>query len=47
MIILTGLIIAIKDNGFLILSSIAAPINVLHIRISRKVPLLRYDFIDR
>ena len=43
MIIMTGLIIAIKDNGFLALSSIAAPINVLHIRMCRKVPLLRYD----
>ena len=37
MIIMTGLIIAIKDNGFLILSSIAAPINVLHISMCRKV----------
>ena len=43
MIILTGLIIAIKDNGFLALSNIAAPIYVLHIRVCRKVPLLRYD----
>ena len=39
----TRLIIAIKDNGFLALSSIAAPIYVLHIRMCRKVPLLRYD----
>ena len=43
MIIMTGLIIAIKDNGFLALSSIAAPIFVLHIRMRRKGPLLRYD----
>ena len=42
MIIMTGLIIAIKDNGFLALSRIAAPIYVLHIRMCRKVPLLRY-----
>ena len=42
-IIMTGLIIAIKDNGFLALLSIAAPIFVLHIRMCRKVPLLRYD----
>ena len=39
MIIITGLIIAIKDNGCLALSSIAAPIYVLHIRMCRKVPL--------
>ena len=38
MIIMTGLII--KDNGFLALPSIAAPIYVLHIRMCRKVPLL-------
>ena len=31
MIIVTGLIIAINDKGFLALSSIAAPIYVLHI----------------
>ena len=43
MIIMTGLIIAIKDNGFLALSSIAAPIYVLHIRMCPKVPLLCYD----
>ena len=43
MIIMTGLIITIKDNGFLALSSIAAPIYVLHIRMCRKVPLQRYD----
>ena len=42
MIIMTGLIIAIKDNGFLSLSSIAAPIYVLHIRKYNKVPLLCY-----
>ena len=42
MIIMTGLIIAIKDNGFLALSS-TAPIYVLHIRMCRKVPLLRCD----
>ena len=41
MIIVTGLIIAIKDNGFLALSIIAAPICVLHIPMCRKVPLLR------
>ena len=38
-----GLIIAVKDNGFLAHSSIAAPINVLHICVCRKVPLLHYD----
>ena len=43
MIIMTELIIAIKDNGFLALSSIAAPICVLHIRMCLKVPLLRFD----
>ena len=43
MIIMTGLIIAIKDNSFLTLSIIAAPIYVLHIRMCRKVALLRYD----
>ena len=43
MILMTGLIIAINDNGFLALLSIAAPIYVLHIRMCRKVPLLRYD----
>ena len=43
MIIMTGLIIEIKDNGFLALSSIAAPIYVLHICMCRKVALLRYD----
>ena len=44
MIIMTGLLIAIKDNGLLALSSIAALIFVLHIRMCRKVPLLRpYD----
>ena len=50
MIIMTGLIIAIKDNGFLAVSSSAAPIRVLHIRICRRVPLvrsLRTHFIDR
>ena len=31
--------------GFLALSSIAAPIYVLHIRICHKVPLLRYDLL--
>ena len=41
--IMAGLVIAFKDNGFLALSSIAAPIYVLHIRMCRKVPLLRYD----
>ena len=43
MIFMTGLIIAIKNNGFLALSSIAVPIYVLRIRMCRKVPLLRYD----
>ena len=43
MIFMTGLIITIKDNDFLALSSIAAPIYVLHICMGRKVPLLRYD----
>ena len=43
MIIMTGLIIAIKDNGFLALSSRAVPIYVLHIPMCRKGPLLRYD----
>ena len=42
MIIMTELIIAIKDNGFLALSSIAAPIYVLHIRMCRKEPLLTF-----
>ena len=41
MITMAGLIIAIKVNGFLAESSIAAPICVLHIRMCRKVPLLR------
>ena len=39
MTIMTGLIIAIKDNGFLALISIAAPIYVSDIRMCRKVPL--------
>ena len=39
MTIVTGLIIAIKDNGFLALISIAAPIYVSDIRMCRKVPL--------
>ena len=48
---MTGLIIAIMDNGFLAVSSIAAPICVSHIRMCRKVPLLRSllrltNFID-
>ena len=38
---MTGLIIAIKDSGFLAVSSLAAPICVLHIHICRKVPLVR------
>ena len=37
---MTGLIIAIKDNGFLAVSSLAAPICVLHIRMCHKVPLV-------
>ena len=41
MIIMTGVITAIKDNGFLAVSRAAAPICVLHIRICRKVPLVR------
>ena len=40
MIIMTGLIIAIKDKGCLALSSIAVQIYVLHICMCRKVPLL-------
>ena len=36
---MTGLIIAIKDNGCLALISIAAPIYVSDIRMCRKVPL--------
>ena len=40
MTFMTGLIIAIKDNGFLALISIAAPIYVSDIRMCRKVPLL-------
>ena len=50
MVIMTGLIIAFKDNGFRALSSIAPPICMLHIRMCRKVPLLRLGlttFIDR
>ena len=43
MIIMTGLIIAIKDKGFHALSSIVELIYVLHIRMFRKVPLLGYD----
>ena len=39
MTVMTGLIIAIKDNGFLALISVAAPIYVSDIRMSRKVPL--------
>ena len=39
MTVMTGLIIAIKDNGFLALISIAAPICVSDIRMCRKVPL--------
>ena len=50
MTIMTGMIIAIKDNGFLALISIAAPIYVSDIRMCRKVPFytlrLTY-FIDR
>ena len=40
---MTGLIIAIKDNGLLAESSlhVAAPICVLHVRMCRKVPLVR------
>ena len=37
---MTGMIIAIKDNGFLAVSSLAAPICVLHISMCRKVPLV-------
>ena len=44
MIIMTGLNIAIKDISYLALSSKATPICVLHIRICRKVPLLRSLF---
>ena len=42
MTIMTGLIIAIKDNGFLALISIAAPIYVSDIRMCRKVPLQQH-----
>ena len=38
---MTGAIIAIKHNGYLAVSSAAAPICVLHIRMCRKVPLVR------
>ena len=38
MTIMTGLFIAIKNNGFLDLISIAAPIYVSDIRMCRKVP---------
>ena len=40
MTIMTGLIIAIKDNGVLALISIAASIYVSDIRMCHKVPLL-------
>ena len=39
MTIMTGLFVAIKDNGFLDLISITAPIYVSDIRMCRKVPL--------
>ena len=39
MTIMTGLFIAIKNNGFLDLISIAAPIYVSDIRMCLKVPL--------
>ena len=39
MTIMTGLIITIKDDGFLALISIGAPIYVSDIRMCRKVPL--------
>ena len=41
MIIMTGRIIAIKDNGFLAVPSLAALICVLHIGMCRKVSLVR------
>ena len=41
MIIITGLIIAIMDNGYIAVSSIAAPVCASHIRKCRKVPLQR------
>ena len=47
MIIMTGLIIAIKYMGFLALSSIAAPIYALHTRMCLKVPLIPTNSIDR
>ena len=50
MTIMTGLIIAIKDNGFLDLISIAAPTYVSDIRMCRKLPLLhtlRPDFTSQ
>ena len=40
MTFMTGLIIAVKDNGFLALISIAAPIYVSDIRMCGKMPLL-------
>ena len=49
-IIMTGLIIAIKNNGFLAVSKIAAPIWVLHTCMCRKVSLPRLrltNFMDR
>ena len=45
--LLWGLNIAIKGNGFLALSSIAAPIYLLHIPMCRKVPLLQYVYHGR
>ena len=42
MTIMTGLITAIKDNGFLALISIAAPIYVSDIRMCRKEPLQQH-----
>ena len=38
---MTGLIIEIKDNGFLAVSILAAEICVLHIDMCSKVPLVR------
>ena len=52
MIMMTGLIIAIKDNGSLAVSSIAAPICVSHNCMCHKGPLIcsllgLTNFIDR
>ena len=45
MTIMTGLFIATKNNGFLDLISIAAPIYVSDFRMCRKVPLQQHTLI--